>query len=437
MKTSTLVVLLLAGLAIVSTLVRFHQAAGIDFLQFWAVSKAQKWSHGKLKSPYVETTQYHGVLTAYVDNSNDLRLRKAYQFNNQLYSNRLYLWPTPLYFLPFALLPNDYSHAFAIFQTTQILLFIASIFMLNLAPEGNRLWLASLVLLLLLAYEPLLSDLRVGNFNIFQLFGLVLLTGYADRVLASRTAPVPFGPCLVFMCSLVFLTMLKPNLVFVMLLLAAHLWARHGTKIFGVAALAGAVFGAVLVLLPCIKFGSWTVWLDWYRYFKTHTDNTEIYSISRGNFASILLISQALHVSMLSVAGVLTAALITSACGALIISSRSGKSGVRGAWQTAVLSLRDSHLSAALGVTATLAVSPLVWSHYYLLSLLPALWLLSFQQRCRYLALAGGLSILCTAGIAPNVLYLLFGWANLAPIFMAIGLVPLWVGLLMAIARNL
>jgi hypothetical protein len=435
MKTSTLVIFLLAGLAIGSSLVNFDKALGIDFLQYWAVCKAQKWSHDKLKSPYVETIQYYEVLTAYVDSSNDLRLKKAHQVNNQLYSYRLNLTPTPLYFLPFALLPEDYSHAFAIFQTVQILLFIASILKLNLAPNGNRLWLGSLVLLLLLAYNPLLSDLHVGNFNCFQLFALVLLTRYADRVLASRSAPVPFGPCIVFMCSIVFLTLLKPNLVLVMLLLAAHLWARHGTKIFGVAALAAAALGAVLVLLPCIQFGSWTVWLDWYRYFKTITAIAEIYSISYGNFASIVLISQALHVNMLSVASVLTAALITSACGALIISSRRGKSGARGVWQTAVLSLRDPYLSAAIGVTATLAVSPMLWPHYYLLSLLPALWLLSPQQRWSHAGIAGGLSILCTVNIAPKVLNSLFGWANLEPIFMASGWVPLWVGLLVVIAR--
>ena len=143
---------------------------GIDFCQSWGVSKAKQWSGGQLRSPYVDTTKYAEVLNAHADGSRDLRFRRANQINKKLYQNKLALLGTPLYYLIFSFLPQYYSLAFGIFQVLQVILFITSVVMLNSGRHEYWLGLLSLALLLVVVYEPLLSDLRVGNINSFQLF---------------------------------------------------------------------------------------------------------------------------------------------------------------------------------------------------------------------------------------------------------------------------
>jgi hypothetical protein len=411
----------------------FKDAAGIDFYQFWGVIKAQKWSDHKLKSPYVETTHYAEVLNSYADGSNDLRLKAANQINNQLYQHNLDLTGTPFCYLIFALLPEDYSLAFVIFQIMQIFLFISSIVIMNPVRHVNRLGLVSLAFLLVLIYEPLLSDLRVGNMSSFQLFALVLITVFAYRVLADSSARNSLGPSVVFMCSLVFLTLLKPNLVFVTLLLAAHLWALHGTKVFARAAAAAAIFGAILTALPCIHFGSWMLWQDWYRYMNIGGGKL-LYPISLGNYATVVLASQALGIRVLSAIVVVAAMLFILGLGALMMAISPDELGLKGMWRAVVRSLRDPHLSAAVGVTATLALAPLVWLHYYVISLLPALWLLTAPHHRSHVNVLGGLSIVLTSGVASALLNNLFGWAALSLLIIAIGWVPLWAGVLAAIA---
>ena len=426
MKINILIIVLLASLAIPSSIRNFMVSPGMDFYQFWGVSKAQELSNYKLKSPYDEHAKYAEVLTAHVDRSSDVRLKKA----NGYFSNDLDLSGTPLFYLIFALLPVNYTSAFGIYQTLQIALFIASVVMLGSIYNEHRSGLLSLALLLVLIYEPLLSDLRVGNFNSIQLFALVLLIMFAERM--ARSALNPLIPSVIFMCSLVFITLLKPNLTLVMLLLSVHLWVLHGTRIFSIAAAVSVVFCAFLVVVTCLKFNSWMVWLDWYNYIIGTNSTKLFYPVSQGNYATVLLVSSIFDTSNFVITVIIACALLFSLAIALIMSLSEDKSNMKGMWQSTVRLLHNPHLVVALGVTATLILSPLVWFHYYLLSLIPAIWLLSAKHHWRYNSKAGGLSILLTSNVAISLVVFLFGYPSVAPYGIASGLAPLWIGVLTA-----
>jgi cadmium resistance protein CadD (predicted permease) len=68
--------------------------------------------------------------------------------------------------------------------------------------------------------------------------------------------------------------------------------------------------------------------------------------------------------------------------------------------------------------------------HYYLLSLFPALWLITISPRWSYTELLGVLSIILTSDFLP----LLLGWHKLERYTVACGLIPLWLGILTVVA---
>ena len=405
---------------------------GIDFCQSWGVSKAKQWSGGQLRSPYVDTTKYAEVLNAHADGSRDLRFRRANQINKKLYQNKLALLGTPLYYLIFSFLPQYYSLAFGIFQVLQVILFITSVVMLNSGRHEYWLGLLSLALLLVVVYEPLLSDLRVGNINSFQLFGVAVLIVLAHRFLSGSSNRNVLFPGVTFMCGLVFMTLLKPNLILVTSLLSAHLCAQQGWKVFAKAVIAAAIFGAILLLLPCIYFDSWRVWLDWYNYLSS---KMLVYPVSQGNIATVLLVSQALDISVYSATTMLATVLLVLGLGVLLMAAFPGEPGLKALWGPFVRSLRDPYLCAAMGITATLALMPLVWLHYFVISLIPAIWLLTAPHRWSHAWLLGGLSIILTSGLPGLLLIALFGLTALGYSYsIATGWIPLWAGVLATIA---
>lgn len=401
---------------------------GIDFYQFWGVSKAQKFSEHDLKSPYKEHEKYAEILSAYTDRSSDVRLKEANGYHRQAMD----LTGTPLFYAVFALLPVNYTFAFGIYQALQIVLFIASVVLLASIYNEHKSGFLLLALLLVLIYEPLLSDLRVGNFNSIQLFALVLLIMFAKRVASSNNNPLI--PSVVFMCTLVFITLMKPNLSLVTLLLAVHLWALHGTRIFFRALVVSVAFFALLIALTSLQFNSWMVWMDWLNYING-VDGTKLsYPISQGNYATVLLLSGLFDKSSFVIRILVGCALLFSVVSAVIMSLSEDKSNMEGIWQSAIESLRNPHLVVAAGITATLILSPLVWYHYYLLSLVPAFWMFSARPCWRHADKAGGLSILLTSNVICGFFVFLFGYANVVPYVVASGLIPLWTGVLATLA---
>ena len=102
---------------------------------------------------------------------------------------------------------------------------------------------------------------------------------------------------ILLMCGLAFITLVKPNLVPVTLMLAMHVHARHGTRTFLISIRSFVVSCGLLFLFSSHFFSSWTIWLDWYN-FLIGSDNTKLfYPVSQGNYAPVLLLAEHLNIS--------------------------------------------------------------------------------------------------------------------------------------------
>jgi hypothetical protein len=110
---------------------------------------------------------------------------------------------------------------------------------------------------------------------------------------------------------------------------------------------------------------------------------------------------------------------------------------IKGLAQVGIRSLGDPHLLLALGITTTFFLSPLVWFHYYTLALLPAFWLLSPRHPWRQAKKAAWISIILTSSIISGLMRQWLGFTYIiAHAIMVLGLLPLWAGVLAAIAAQ-
>ncbi len=425
-RTKILLLSFLVVSALLLKLGQFKSATGKDFLQFWWVAQAQVSSSPRLENPYIAMDQYGRILKEAVQNSTDLRFQEAEASREQWVLNQ-----TPLCYLLFAYFPADYSTAFGIFYTLAILLFLASFILLSSVYRGDWFWFLFLGLILVIIYDPLLTDLDVGNLNAVQLFGLALSLWLAER-LTERRRLLPTA--IAFPCLLAFLILLKPNLLPIILLLGAHVWARHGFRAFAQAGLWGAAFGSLLIILSCLWFHSGGVWLDWFKYARSLDQPTLLAKIKLANFSPAILLSQALGTSLSGTVAALATGLGTLLALALVPAMPCGDRGLGGWWRAAVGALRDPNLCIAIGVLALLIVSPLVWIHYYVLALLPASWLLWNHDR-RLANLAGGLTIFLASGLLLKLIPLYF-WGMWVAWFYAFTSIPLLVGVLALMAAE-
>lgn len=429
MKIRFLILALLTALATIIMMGRFNGSLGIDFYQYWGVGKAQEWSPSQLKSPAAEQERYAAVLNAQAARPADRRFVEANKIRHELQ-----LVQTPLCYSIFTLMPANFSLAFGLFQIIQGILFLAAILILSEVYFGNWLKLLPYGLLLAVSYEPLISDLRVGNLNTVYLFGFASLLLLADRSLRKHSPRQALGASILFMIILVFLALLKPNWDLAILLLAVYLWVGRGKSVFVSTAAAGVVSGAVFVLLPCIQFHSWMVWQDWYRYLRTWNGASMLARIPEGNYSAVLLFSQIIGSSILTGTILLGLLMAISIFIALMVAKEKEESFGKGLARAAIRCFTDPHLIIAVGVTLTLLVYYFAWLHYYTLSLLPAFWLLSPRYPWRYGKVAGFVSIIFTSNFIETVRE----WFGLTYIIsyitVIIGLLPLWAGILAAIA---
>ena len=103
------------------------------------------------------------------------------------------------------------------------------------------------------------------------------------------------------------------------------------------------------------------------------------------------------------------------------------RTGPRSTRETALAAFkrlfRDPHAAVAVGILLTMATSPLFWLHYYVLMLVPSLWLLSAGARA--VSLLAAASVALSAGLAGMPLWAL-GPPAAMPATIALSWIPLW-----------
>ena len=194
---------------------------------------------------------------------------------------------------------------------------------------------------------------------------------------------------------------------------------------FGRAALPAAVVSALLLVAPCLYFRSWTVWQEWFHFVYGSNTAMLVRPIASGNYSTPLFVSTWTGAGSSVIAAVLFALLVASLAVILRRGPRSTHERAHAAFKRL---FRDPHAPVAAGILLTLATSPLFWLHYYLLMLIPSLWLLSAEARA--VSILAATSVALSAGLAGVLLWAL-GWPAAMPATIALSWVPLWGALLL------
>lgn len=433
LKTSLLLAALVAGPAF-QILEALSKNAAIDFYQYWAVPKALTLPDFGSPSPYTERKKYADALNRYAAQSYDEGLREVSRFRSQFHFTG-----TPLFYAAFVVFPTHYSTAVRVFRATEVLLFVMAILVcgwLHRVGPSESLLFASV---LLATYQPFRSDYQVGNVNTFQLFVCVLLTAYAERLLDRRNGPGRLAARTLFLSALGALTLFKPNLAVVALLLGMHVLVRHGMRLSPQAITLAAACSLVLLVLPCPSFGSWTIWQEWFGTVYGGGGHGTMAALAAsptlGNYAALGMVSSRLGVGVFAAQAVMGVALGLPALGALALATRQSPARTQAIWRGMILALRDPHMVMAAGVIALFASSPLVWLHYYTLVLLPGLWLLWGRHEWVGARALGALSILLASGVL-SVVSAVFRQPEVRALMFVSSWVPVWIGVVAAAARQ-
>lgn len=320
-------------------------SVGIDYYQYWAIVEATRsLDVGNFYSGEESARIGGELLRRATETKGAYRFQGAADFRQVLFVNQspfLYVALSPL-------ISGDYEADFRFHHHASVLLGTVSVLGLAVLAGLAPITGAALALLVLAVYEPLLSDLRVGNVGLLQLAALTL---YAWN--QGRRASTPRD--LLGGAVLGLAVMFKPTLAVVVAVLGiSWLVAGDWRKLRDQAA--GAVGAAALAGgLAAVFFGRSRVWLD---FLELLPFPDSIIALSDGNWAPARVLTDR---TGLRLSSELLVALL-GLTGWLLWRRRE---------QLRAAASPDL-LAVALGCLVLLLGSPVAWVHYYLLAI-PAL----------------------------------------------------------------
>ncbi len=422
-----LIVVILAAAVLSQPVPRVFEAIGIDFYNFWGVPVALRLTGHTLDSPYTQGPRYSEVLKQYAATANQPKLTAAARF----WAGPDYT-ASPLLYAAFAVVSSDYAASLQAFQIVQMLSFVAAFLLLGHVYRVGVLHLLFLTLLCFVSYQPLLSDLRVGNLGCLQFLYLTVVL-YLASALPRVTA---FGRrawlAATLLSALALLTLFKPNVALVGVLLAIHLLVRYGRRLFLIAAVPAAIVAAVALGVASLYFHSWTVWRDWYRFVYGANAYMLVRPVTQGNYSTVVLLSSWLGVDVY-VVGVVLAALLGLSLIVASVRSRGSSWSPAALWRNTLTSVfADPRVALAIGVLVTVAVSPVYWLHYYVVTLIPSLWFLNSSTFARSRGTLAAVAVVMSSGLLGVLLWAL-RWPDAVPATVALSWLPLWGALLVGI----
>jgi hypothetical protein len=426
-----LVLLLLAAVSLISTVQRAAANDGIDFYNLWGVPAALRLSGRGIGSPYTDGAEYLATLKSRAATAGDAKFASAGDYwKASDYTG------SPLLYAAFGAFPLNYTRSLAVFQLLQLVAFLATCILLGRLYELDLVAVSCLALVCLMGYQPVLSDLRVANLGCVQfgLLGGLLAWARALPRVRSQGRRVVLGGFL--LAALAALTLAKPNVALITGLLAAHVTIRLGARQAAIAALPVIGVTAAFVIVPCLYFGSWQVWAEWYRFVYGSDAHMLVRRVADGNDSSIVLLSSWLGAGVYTTASVVLGLLGASLLGVARWARGAGEDrrSLKDAAVRIVRCLGDSpDLVLAIGVTVTMATAPLFWIHYYVISLFPCIWLFATPTTSRFPARLAGLALIASSGI-PGLLLAWIGVANAMWATTATTWIPLWGAVLIVLA---
>ncbi|MBU5611373.1 glycosyltransferase family 87 protein [Geomonas azotofigens] len=343
---------------------KYETSIAVDFYQMWGIGSAMKASDHSLPAPYFAKSQYGKILDAISEATPDERLQVANKTNHQLYDYGLEPTATPLLFTLFALFPQNYSQSYGTFLACDLSLFAFSIVLLFKRFDSLSTFLVLLFAIIL--YEPFRSDLNLGNLNLFQFSAVSIGLYYFEKV---RSHEASFASRCIFLALIAFGTLIKPNLALIATTFAAPLLLLNRREEI-IRLLATLVTSVILLLaIPCIYFKSFTVWSQWLQYITTAGKLN--FGLFSGNLSTTAVIA---FVSGQPSDSIKIVVLVLCAIFGIVAMFCSTRRSLR-------CLLGGSDSSIAVAMIVTLAISPLVWWHYYLILLVPIIWLVNVRPR--------------------------------------------------------
>jgi hypothetical protein len=201
------------------------------------------------------------------------------------------------------------------------------------------------------SFQPLKSDIRVGNVNEVQLGAIAAYLWLSSRADGSRVQ-VAAGALLAL------LVVFKPNLLPLLPVLAAC-WFLRGRRRKLARQAVGLAMGAVLgALLPVLAFGSLDAWPNWLAYVTALPPAT--IPLQYGNMGLSRLLLESLGVDL---SWVLAAASLAAVLACLWWGRRRDPAA-----PTPPAAIEDT-AAVATGSLVYLLSAPMVWQHYLLLAL--------------------------------------------------------------------
>jgi len=359
---------LLLGLGAITT---FRYQPGIDFYQFWGVPLARA-SANLQATPYTDGPAYAQVLNAMADASASAKLREA---NRQ----RRTLEPmgTPFLYAAFAVFPEDYPRAQALFAVIQYAAAWAAVYILARLASAAPWPAACLAFFVLLTFNPFAQDVRVGNVNSLQLLALAVLVAVSSRKVFSGNDWVDG----LFVGSLALLVAFKPNTPWIAAALAVHYFFVRGPRAFAIGAAEAVLLGLAAFAVGAAYMGGAHAWIEWIDLARGMDGSAVALPYERGNLSIAMLLARASPLLGSKGYGLLLAGFLALAI--VMALSVGGRAKAGGAARRA---FSDPGFAASVGILFTFATSPLVWPHYHMLLLVPIAWLLTRAGSCRVCA---------------------------------------------------
>lgn len=388
---------------------------GIDFSHYWGVSHLRDAQVPGHTNPYRYVQEYDRAARARVAASGDAMLAAA----NAMRPN-FDLTNTPLLYAWATLYGEDYSRALGRHRAIAVGAFLVALLLLARTQAQARLrsWQVRAVPLIVLASAPLALDLRVGNVASLQFCAMAVAIALVGTARSHKAAGLL--ACLL----LPILTLFKPNfaLAFLLLWVAAMRALPASLRLAGFgASVAGAAAG---VVIAGRVFTAPAIWIDWLTVLFSQQSRLG-YDYLLGNFSTAWWLVQTRGGDLRAVALALSAVLLL---GMLWLPLRGTAPGARSMhlWPDA----SRAAFWAAVGILVTLGGAPLVWHHYYVLALVPAVLLLLAPTTLVAVRICGALGLLIGAGGARLLALHVVGgdWAGLRAVD-CLGWLPLALGL--------
>lgn len=347
---------LLASLG--TTLTTLRASSAVDFYHFWLVGQAVQ--AGEVIDVYAPDARRDVGERAYrramAPSASPALRRAATKFRHLETTGTPFLYAS---FFPFV--GSDYDRDRIVFNAASLLLFLGA-----LGGVAGRLGYGPTAIVAamgfaLAAFEPLASDLRVGNVNRLQ---FALLAVWAALLWGLETGAR--GRALLAGAWMGLAMSWKPNLAFAAVAVVGDWGLRDRGAAFRFHLLGLVAGGLSALVVSSAFFATPRIWLWWAEAALDLPHDFPI-PVEEGNFAPLRVLRQLFGVD-------LGPAWTVACLVGLGLVLRRAAVGVRS--DAGPLAGARVVLLIGLGCGVSLLAAPLAWLHYYLLSLFLVLWVL-------------------------------------------------------------